>query len=329
MISKRGFTIIEILVVIAVIGILGGLVLSAVQAAREGSRLANCANNLRQIGLAMQSYAARENVFPSAMSKQKGRFGQAFSPFMRILPELEQQSLFNAINVDINQTQFSVASENDTAASIRVRVFVCPSDDGVLSLSSSGSSYRANMGSSMLLFPEQFEPLRSGPFILEKWVRPSDISDGLSSTALISERLVGDGDPGSWDKRRDPWFAGLQPLVATTDAAVSRCATVPSVVPPHFSAGGANWLLFGYDTTWYNHVMSPNGIYPDCATAKPEYGLRGGSDSGVYCARSNHSACVNMATADGAVHRVRDGISVETWRSLGTRAGGETFTSPY
>ena len=67
--SRRGYTLVEILVVVGVVGILVGLALPAVQAAREASRRALCVNNLRQIGLAMHAYLARESVFPSASMK--------------------------------------------------------------------------------------------------------------------------------------------------------------------------------------------------------------------------------------------------------------------
>lgn len=324
--GQRGFTLIETLTVLAVIGVLIALLLVAVQAARETARRAGCVNNLRQIGLAMQSYASRESMFPSAMAKRGGAFAPAFSPLIRILPELERASVFNSINFSLNQSTLAVMEENATAAAVRLEVFLCPSDGGPSPERTGATNYRANMGASMALFPDLHEPSRSGPFALEKWIRPSDVSDGLSSTAFLSERLRGDRNLGSWDRRRDPWFAGIRSLT-TTSAAIQRCASAPAGVPPHYSEGGWTWFLFGYDTTFYNHVNAPNAASPDCATATPEFGLRGGSDSGAYSARSNHSSHVNVATGDGAVHRVRDGVSPEVWCSLATRAGGEISPS--
>ena len=76
----------------------------AVQSARESARRVQCVSNLRQIGLALQNYASREGVFPSAMPKSVPN--QAFcdfAPFVRILPELEQTPLFHSINFSAHQ----------------------------------------------------------------------------------------------------------------------------------------------------------------------------------------------------------------------------------
>ena len=109
---RRGFTLIETLVVVAIIGILAGLLLPAVQAAREAARRAHCANNLKQIGLALQNYHAQSNCFPphqcsgnggSILSNGPGP-PQRASSLVRILPFLEQASLFNSINFDFEQS---------------------------------------------------------------------------------------------------------------------------------------------------------------------------------------------------------------------------------
>jgi prepilin-type N-terminal cleavage/methylation domain-containing protein len=91
---KRGFTLIELLVVIAIIAVLIALLLPAVQAAREAARRAQCASNLRQIGLALQNYHTALGVFPPG--RLRGTIdhnGRCFSAYAYLLPHLDQDRL--------------------------------------------------------------------------------------------------------------------------------------------------------------------------------------------------------------------------------------------
>ncbi|HEV3164137.1 MAG TPA: DUF1559 domain-containing protein, partial [Isosphaeraceae bacterium] len=101
----RGFTLIELLVVIAIIAVLVGLLLPAVQAAREVSRRAQCVNNLKQIGLALHAYHDQLGSFPPTTLRHKVDpycdacgYGALYTFRTMILPQLEQPALFNAIN---------------------------------------------------------------------------------------------------------------------------------------------------------------------------------------------------------------------------------------
>lgn len=325
--NRRGLTLIEVLIVVTVVGILIALILPAVQAARESARRAQCANNLRQIGLALASYAGRDGVFPAALAAPIYVHDIAeqreFSPFARILPELEQVAAYNAINFSSTQDGSSPRSENRTAASLKLSIFVCPSDtpgDGV------AMNYRANMGVNAHASEDPSGRL-SGAFSLHAWVRPSDFADGLSNTALVSERLRGDQDPTRYDRRRDVWFASYAGELLTPDQGLSRCANTPSGVPAHWSFGGDSWLLWNYNHTTYNHVAGPNSSKADCAATDVMSGEMGIADAGVYSARSMHGHGVNVLTADGSVHFVKDGISLATWRALSTRSGGEVIAA--
>ena len=95
---RNGFTLVELLVVVTIIGVLLALLLPAVQAAREAARRMECANNLRNMGLAVHNYLSAFNVFPPASTEKQPRH----SFVTRILPFFEQGNTFKLVNLSLN-----------------------------------------------------------------------------------------------------------------------------------------------------------------------------------------------------------------------------------
>ena len=118
----RGFSLVELLVVIAIVGILIGLLVPAIQAAREAARRSTCANNLKQIGLALQNYHSQYRHFPSSAPLLPREKESSISWRVMILPFLEEDSLYR----DIQPTPEGGAV-NWSPATLEVQTYLCPS----------------------------------------------------------------------------------------------------------------------------------------------------------------------------------------------------------
>ena len=131
--SKPGFTLLECLTVVFVIGLLLALLLPAVQQSREAARHMECVNHLKQIGLALQNYAGTHGYFPAIASVtfrigSHNASGQVYSPVVRMLAELDQAPLYNAFNFSGIPTVGLTSFQNLTAMSVSLDVTLCPSD---------------------------------------------------------------------------------------------------------------------------------------------------------------------------------------------------------
>ncbi len=327
--KQAGFTLIELLVVVGIIGVLVGLSMPAVQAAREAARRAQCGNNLRQIGIALEGYNSSNGCYPpNATQGVDPRTGLPiylgfYSLHTRLLPYLDAVPLYDAINFATG-TQPPIEGVvtvpnmfNSTYISTRLAVFLCPSDSVVPSWA--GNSYRGNIGlgpgeATIAEYPDS----DNGFFLQYALSRPSYIVDGLSHTAAFSERLTGSGRRGQLVPQRDVWSdptIGVSTSSGTADSIIQACRIWGRADNQSgYENSGQSWFWTWRAFTLYTHAQTPNGAVPDC-------GL-GGLD-GMVTARSWHPGGVNVLMGDGSVRFARDSVSQAVWRGLGTRNGRE------
>ena len=204
--SKKGFTLVELLVVIAIIGILIGMLLPAVQAVREAARRIQCANNLKQMGLAALNYESGHRHFPAAYEAEGFKPGWSWSTFL--LPYAEMQNLYDIGNPqNLVFGDGSDPAEPNEFSTTRVALYRCPSDKGddINSVRSSHatSNYRAVLGPSN---DNSFLPGKDfgGIMYHNSKTTMGEITDGTSNTLLVGECVF----DTSIDKRGAIW-AGM------------------------------------------------------------------------------------------------------------------------
>ena len=317
---RLGFTLIELLVVIAIIAILIGLLLPAVQKVREAAARSTCSNNIKQFALALHSYHDANGKLPPSYD------ANSFSAHVYILPYIEQGNVRNTMNVTLPYSDPS----NAAAAGTWIKTFVCPSDPGTGAVPAgwAPTNYRVNQGSGLLwglppTSPSNVNygyPAPNGPFFENSAVRLTDITDGTSNTALVSEALVGSfnaavANPNN--TQRLGQSVGLYP--ATPDQAYSMCQSVgyQNLAYNGMPNTGAPWTYGYHSTTVYFHVGPPNSS--SCMYPSGRIGT---------AARSNHTGGVNLALGDASVRFVSNSIPLATWRALGSKDGGEVFNTP-
>jgi prepilin-type N-terminal cleavage/methylation domain-containing protein/prepilin-type processing-associated H-X9-DG protein len=293
---RPGFTLIELLVVIAIIAILIALLVPAVQKVREASARTQCANNLKQWGLAMQNYHDVFKKFPIA-----ARNNPRQTWVMHLWPYIEQQGL--ASKNDLNQHFYvapgTVGGTMTGLCGLRVSLYYCPSDTGA-DLDGAANTYQRCRGNYVVnwgnvKYGDSPPATGNAPFSHDNGnrstphtVKLAHVTDGTSNTLLMSEYLM------AWSHNDDDWRGDIH-----NDDGVFRFHTLDT--PNSSAADVVNWALQTGD------VLMPVN------TAGQQYNT----------ARSRHPGGVNVSLCDGSIRFITNSVSLTVWQTLGTMDGGE------
>ncbi|MBM82015.1 MAG: prepilin-type cleavage/methylation domain-containing protein [Planctomycetaceae bacterium] len=203
---QRGFTLVELLVVITIIATLIALILPAVQKAREAARATQCKNNLKQVGLAMHNYHELHNIFPPGVctSPNFPTDMGVWSWQSMILPYLDQEPLYNQLAP--GNLHFSNALDDAQQVSLMqtvLPIFLCPSDPSVRlnvprsMTSATGGSAKLATGNIVGSLGVETESPTDGVLYINSDIRVDDILDGASNVFMAGERSTLNG-AGVW-----------------------------------------------------------------------------------------------------------------------------------
>lgn len=286
--QRRGFTLVELLVVIAIIGVLIALLLPAVQQAREAARRSQCRNNLKQIGLGMQTYHASHGRFPPGYlyaPNPQGN-GKGFGWAAMLLPFVEQRAIYDRFEWNLPLWH----DTNRPPREVHLSGYLCPSDGfsasefvrmGSIPERYAMACYVASFGPPDL---DEDQEQRDGLFSRNSATRAQDVRDGLSNTFLAGERVNGP-----------------------------------------FRTNGSHGVHFEYETAWSGAIRDTDDRTDDHGHMvlfqtghTPNHPLSDDRDIS-----SAHITLAQFVMADGSVRSVGENIEFRLYESLGTRAGGE------
>ncbi len=333
--DSGAFTLIELLVVIAIVGVLIALLLPAVQAAREAARRSQCANNLKQIGLAMHNYASALGVFPPGrINSHTAGMGNCWGAYAQMLPQLEQTAVFNAFNFNLPP---DIAPANYTGAEMFISAFLCPTDGMPTEAQAHYAmhNYLLNVGSGYSVVQTPAAPLAGQPngvFYENSDVSPASIPDGLSMTIAISETIRSDPAVGKTNPLNGFVITGDNktngPPVTSDANYLAQCVNSP---PPGFQVTrGSKWHYGAPGHSMYNHRRPPNDRRPDCRGGLPHSNRADPLWNWLslnITARSRHPGGAHSLFADGHVQFIKETITLPAWQALGSRNGGEVVSN--
>ena len=346
--SGRGFTLIEFLVVIAIIAALFALLLPAVQAAREAARNIQCGNNLKQIGLALHNYHSIHGTFPPLSIPARDAVTPVYqsvwgpSVLVFLLSQTENQPLYNGFNFQTSCVEGcgnEDSAGNTTVINTSVSLFLCPSDPWN-SLFRNGTNYSASVGP-QFRWDAGSGGIGTGMFAQDQAYGLASCLDGSSNTLALAETLIGDYNPNFRNLAEVypglPWPSGGTGMgtgldqVATNPVGRANLQTYIRSCDAFRDAGwiesshaGMYWALGRLNTgPAFTMLLTPNSVHANCEQDE----MANPGANAMTASRSRHPGGVHTLFADGSVHFLKNSIQEPVWWQLGTRAGGEIVSA--
>ncbi len=318
-----GFTLIELLVVIAIIGVLVGLLLPAVQTAREAARRSSCANNMKQLQLAVLNFESTHKRLPEQsrselMYRLRGTSGntQRFSFITLVLPMMEQQETYDGIIQQVSSNASFAPYTGHATTRTEIPMLKCASDQLAsrrpnVNSDKGRTSYHINRGDIRMKWDDAKKRGpgctgyafwgQAGQFV--RPIRIKDVTDGTSNTICLGEVRV--GGPGGQSTQ---WHGtGLSGAAGTKGKNPAICAALVAgngdytgTAPSNSKFVGWNWSDSKSQYTSFFTFAGPN--YPRCVGNNSE-------DGGCVPASSYHPGGAMMTHVDGSVKFYSDDIS--------------------
>lgn len=325
--KPSGFTLIELLVVIAIIGVLVGLLLPAVQQAREAARRVSCSNNFKQMGLALHNFENGQRHYPVAFEQDSS--GAQISDWgvsAQLLPFIENAALGAEVRDAIaSATSYSAKQINGKyLCSYRIDTLLCPSEirDEVRLSGGVEKYYPTNIGWSRgtgVILPAGSG---NGAFGVNQKSKPRDFRDGMSNTLAAGEKK------GYTPYMRDGGGLTTVPALTATDLSGLGGSQKDD-------SGNTEWCdgrthQDGLTTTFPPNTVTKNSGHPDGDFTSQREGKGVNTAAvAVVTSRSYHNGGVcNGLMMDGSTKSFTSTIDGTTWRALGTRNGGEVASAP-
>jgi prepilin-type N-terminal cleavage/methylation domain-containing protein/prepilin-type processing-associated H-X9-DG protein len=327
---RRGFTLIELLVVIAIIAILVALLLPAVQQAREVARRTQCANNLKQLGIAVHSFHDAKRKLPSSVRPSAASTVRV-GAFTQMLPFVDEKNLWDSYSTAVNWSDAS----NTPVTNTRINVFQCPStpkperQDGNPDVIQTGGNaawnpnlvavtdYAPTIGIDKRL-TQVFTSIKEGKGMLPKNQIGtfSDVTDGLSNTIMIVESAG------------RPYLYRRGPILVTDDQTQHRVNGGGWARPASdLLFAGSNTAGTEVPTSDMSDVRAINGTNGDdvgeAVTPTPTYPHQHYGTEGTSQPFAFHGSGINVLFGDGSVKFIDESVDIVVFASLITRDQAE------
>ena len=332
--TKPGFTLVEVLVVIAIMGILVALLLPAVQQAREAARRLHCRNNLKQFGLALHNYHSAHGVFPPGSVADHTRLAIYANANTMLLPYFEQENLRSLYDQDKSFDQ-----QSPSVAKTVIPLFLCPSNskEDLLDLpqlaplgmpvgttfAATDYIYSKGPNDAWCMPANKMPACERGVFYLNSPTGMHDILDGSSNTMAMGEGAGGSRWPLCRGAGCTTPYAGPSGPLPATNAWIS---------------GGLGHFFtesFGFITgsIWGSTIERPNkspvtDSYSDVTQFDNCTCSSNGGPHSTANFRSDHAGGVQFLFADGSVHFLTETIEMPLYRRLSTIAEGSPAVLP-